>query len=114
MISLRDPAVYYTVSCILTVAIEVAVFRTFGWKDKWGLIIVALLNVITSLLLALLLSVFYFFYFPEAVLIVECVNYLLELAILRIALDTDRPLALVTLVANVLSCAATLLLVKLM
>ena len=114
MISLRDPAVYYTVSCILTVAVEVAIFRLFGWKDKWGLIIVALLNVITSLALGLLLSFFYVFNLAPAVIIVECLIYIFEFAIYRIALGTDRPLALVTLVANLLSCAVTLLLIKLM
>ena len=106
MISLRDPAVYITAVCVITVIIETAVFRIAGWRDKWGLVIAALMNVITSLALGLVLSVLYIFYFPPLALAAWVAAVLLEYAVYRIALGTERPLFLTTLIANMLSFAA--------
>ena len=109
MTDFSDPLVFFAACCILTVITETAVFRLAGWKDKWGLIIIALTNVITGLVQGIMLSLFYYYYIPPILIIVELIAVWLEFALFRVWLGRDRKLLLVTLIANVLSCAAVFL-----
>jgi hypothetical protein len=97
-------------ACLLTVAVETALFALFGYRSRDDLTIVAYANVITNLMLNLLLA----FVFPYDahfwVLPLEILVVLIEFLIYTKAFGASKKLFLQTLAANVLSFALGVLL----
>ena len=92
-------------ACLLTVAVETALFALFGYRSRDDLTIVIYANVVTNLTLNLLLA----FVFPYDahfwVLPLEIIVVLAEFLIYAKAFGASKKLFVLTLAANVLSFA---------
>ena len=92
-------------ACLLTVAVETALFALYGYRSRDDLTIVACANVITNLTLNLLLAFVFSHNAHFWVLPLEITVIAAEYLIYAKAFGASKKLFLQTLAANVLSFA---------
>ena len=96
-------------ACLLTVAVEGALFAALGYRDRFSLTVIVCANVITNLLLNLLLWLAFGGRAGAWVFVLEAAVVAAEYAIYVRAFGRSRRLLLLTLAANCLSYCLGLL-----
>ena len=101
-----EPLIYYSAACILTVILEVGLFRVCGYRKPLDLGIVALANVVTNVALNLILELVIAAFDLPWIIVLEIIVIAAEYLIYSRAFGPSRNLFILTFCANLLSFLA--------